>query len=294
MYRDYAAKGVKFYYVYKTLAHPGRDGYVDALTIEDRLQHVRAAMRKLKGMTLPWLCDNMSNDLKKALGELNNSEFIFDPDGKIVRLRDWSSPTQLRADLEQLIGRIDKPTRVSDLRIRFDDAPRDATRGVTRRLAVPPNMRSIQVTPKDIGQNSYYAKLRAEATPGVLKDGTGKLYLEFRLDPVYRVHWNNLVAPIEFEIRAGEKTTVSPEKGQAAKVDHASDIDPREFLIDLQAADSKTPLDLTVRYFACSDDEGWCKPVTQSYIIHLKPDFRSERRNRRNGPRGRRGFGGIR
>ena len=33
-----------------------------------------------------------------------------------------------------------------------------------------------------------------------------------------------------------------------------------------------SPIELTVRYFACNDDEGWCKPVTQHYVIHWLPD----------------------
>jgi hypothetical protein len=213
-------------------------------------------------MTVPWLCDNMSNELKNALGGLNNPEFIFDPDGKIVRLRDWSSPAQLRADLERLVGPVAEPTRVDDLHVRSDTAALGAARGVVRRIEVPNRMQPVTAVPKDAGKNLHYAKLRAEATDELLKNGTGKLYLELRLDPVYRVHWNNLVAPIEYEITAGEKTFVSPATGKGPKVDHESDVDPHEFLIDLQHGDPESPLELTVRYFACSDEEGWCKPVT--------------------------------
>ena len=115
MHRDYAPKGVKFYFVYKTLAHPGRGGYIDPLSLKDRLQHIQEAKRKFKGVTIPWLCDNMSNELKQALGGLNNPEFVFDAEGKIVQLRDWSSPTELRADLEKLVGPVSEPTRVDDL-----------------------------------------------------------------------------------------------------------------------------------------------------------------------------------
>ena len=85
IYRDYASKGVQFYFVYKTLAHPENDGYLNLLTLTERLMHIQEAKRTFKGATLPWLCDNMANDLKKALGGLNNPEFISDPEGKIVR-----------------------------------------------------------------------------------------------------------------------------------------------------------------------------------------------------------------
>ena len=32
------------------------------------------------------------------------------------------------------------------------------------------------------------------------------------------------------------------------------------------------PVRLTVRYFACHDEEGWCRAVTQSYTIDWTPD----------------------
>ncbi len=65
--RDYAPQGVRFYYVYKALAHPERDGYVEAFTLKERLMHVREAERRL-GSRIPWLADGMSNNLKSALG----------------------------------------------------------------------------------------------------------------------------------------------------------------------------------------------------------------------------------
>ena len=42
MYRDYGPKGVKFFFVYKTLAHPELAGnYVQPFTLEERLAHAR-------------------------------------------------------------------------------------------------------------------------------------------------------------------------------------------------------------------------------------------------------------
>ena len=45
-----------------------------------------------------------------------------------------------------------------------------------------------------------------------------------------------------------------------------------KFLVSLENADPDAPLNLTVRYFACSDDPAWCKPVEQEYSIHLARD----------------------
>ncbi|MFT6179569.1 MAG: hypothetical protein ACJA1W_001917 [Akkermansiaceae bacterium] len=97
---------------------------------------------------MPWLCDNMAGDLEKALGGANNSEFIFDPDGKIVVLRDWSSPRQLRADLEKLVGPVEKATSVADLKLSDKVPAPAAARGIVPRLDVPEGLQSIKVRPQ--------------------------------------------------------------------------------------------------------------------------------------------------
>jgi len=118
VYRDYAPKGVQFYYVYKTLAHPETNRYVNPFSLEERLMHVREAKDSL-GTEMPWLCDNMKNGLWHALarGGVNNPEFIFDPEGKIVVMRDWSKPALLREDLGRIVGPVETPTTVADLHL---------------------------------------------------------------------------------------------------------------------------------------------------------------------------------
>ena len=111
---------MQFIYVYKALAHPETNGYISPFTLEERLMHVREAEKKL-GSQVMWIGDTMENDLKHAFGDAPNSEFVIDPDGKVVRKRVWSRPGELREDLEQLIGPVDRPTAVADL-----DMPRPA------------------------------------------------------------------------------------------------------------------------------------------------------------------------
>ena len=48
-------------------------------TLKERLLHVQEAKKTL-GATVPWLCDTIDNDLKHALGDWPNSEFVIDPD----------------------------------------------------------------------------------------------------------------------------------------------------------------------------------------------------------------------
>ena len=291
VYTDYAPKGVKFYYLYKTLAHPENNGYVQPITLEERLMHVKEAQRTL-GTQVTWLSDSMTNDIKHALGGAPNSEFIIDPDGKLVVSRSWSSPSELRNDFAKLVGEVKNPTKVSDLKMKTEPPPKVAASGVVPRIKITGQMQALKIVPIKNGDEPFYVKLRAEAESGLLNNGQGQLYIGFHLDPIYHVHWNNLAAPVEFEIETADGTAVSPAKGKGPKVKEPSDIDPREFLVDVKRTGAGTsPLTLTVRYFACNDEEGWCKPVTQQYAIYLKTDRDAGRSSGRgmSGRGGRRG-----
>ena len=271
MYRDYAPKGVKFYYIYKALAHPETNGYVRPVSLQERLMHIEEAKRTL-GSEITWLADSMSNDVKHALGNAPNSEFVIDSEGKVIRRRSWSWPSELRQDLEELVGRVENPTQVADLNLKPLPPRTVAPSGVVPRLEIPTGLQAVKIEPKQSSQ-PFYVKLRAEATRSLLQDGRGKLYLGFHMDPIYHVHWNNLADPLSYEIAKPGDVTVSPTNGQASKVEETADIDPREFLLDVEtASDSSDPLQLTVRYFACNDEKGWCKAIRQEYSIYLQPD----------------------
>lgn len=186
IYRDYAPKGVYFYYIYKTLAHPELDGYVEPFSLEERLMHVKEAQRTL-GSEITWISDTMSNDLKHALGDMPNSEFVVDPEGTIVRMRVWSQPDQLRSDLEELVGPVENPTRVSDLNLNIEVPPKVAASGVVPRVNIPGRMLPLKIEPKSSSQ-PFYMKLRAEVDQSFLQEGEGVLYLGFYPDPLYHVH----------------------------------------------------------------------------------------------------------
>ncbi|MCA9123392.1 MAG: hypothetical protein H6822_10905 [Planctomycetaceae bacterium] len=271
IYRDYAPKGVRFFYIYKALAHPETNGYVTPFTLDERLLHVKEAERTL-GSEIPWICDTMENDLKHGLGDAPNSEFIIDADGRVAVRRSWSNPSELRRDLEKLVGAVDPPTTVAALNMNRVEPRRVANTGVVPRVRIPGQMQALVIQPAPISLEPFYVKLRAEADSDVTKYGKGKLYLGFHLDPIYDVHWNNLAAPLTFEIKASEGTMISPSSGAAPKVEVESDADPREFLLDIDAADGAESFEMTVKYFACNDAEGWCKPVTQQYTVALEVD----------------------
>ena len=210
---------MKFFFIYKTLAHPELVGhYVQPITLDERLGHAKQAQKQL-GATVPWIVDAMDNRLKHALGDRPNSEFIIDPKGKIVRKRAWSHPAQVRKDLEELVGKVDRITREEDIKLTLElplKAP--ASRGAVARIERP-KMQAVAMEPviEKKGQ-PFYAKLRAEADAGLMNSGKGKLYLGFHLDPFHGAHWNNLTAPLKYSIELPEGARIAAANGEAAKV----------------------------------------------------------------------------
>ena len=269
VHRDYAPKGVKFYYLYKSLAHPENNGFVQPFTLEERLMHIAEA-KKRTGAKIPWIADTMEHEVKHALGNAPNSEFMFDSEGTIVYMQGWSNASALRRKLEELVGPVENPTEIADLDINHDVVSRSSTRdNVVPPLEVPRGLMAVKVEPKG-SKELFYVKLRAEVTRDVLRSGEGKMYLGFHLDPIYSVYWNNLVDPLRYELTLPEGTHVTPAKGAGPKVEQDKDRDPREFLVDVSGASPERPLELKVDYFGCTDT--WCKPINQSYQIYFERD----------------------
>jgi hypothetical protein len=268
---------VQFFYVYKALAHPEHNGYVQPFNLEERLLHVKEAQRTL-GSEIPWICDSMDNEVKHALGDAPNSEFLIDPDGRVLRRVAWSSPSKLRTLLGRLVGPVENPTSVADLNLKVEPPPKVAARGVVPRLARPSGLQALIIEPQvEEGARPFYAKLRAEADSSLLRSGNGTLYVGFHMDPIYHVHWNNLTKPVRVEFEGlsadGEDgVRVDPAVWTGPDPEEPADIDPREFLAKVSVPDGVRTLSLKVSYFACNDEAGWCVPLTQRYTIRLQPD----------------------
>jgi hypothetical protein len=154
-----------------------------------------------------------------------------------------------------------------------------------KRVSLTKQGQPLLVEPQE-SKTPYYVKLRAEADSDLLRSGKGKLYLGFHLDPIYHVHWNNLAKPLSWEVTSAEAVSVTPTKGTGPKVEEEADIDPREFIVDVDADRDAGPFEVTVKYFACNDEQGFCIPVTQTYFVTLKQD--------RDGGQARRSGGGGR
>jgi len=269
---DYAPKGVKFFYIYKPLAHPEYLNYISPINIQERLMHVTEAKRRL-GSSITWLADTMDNVYHKAGGETPNSELVVDPDGVIVVARSWSDPEALRKDLADMVGEVDNPTRISDLDLPTQPMIPTVAKGVVPRVKrvgqyMPMESQAIQET----SRVPFYTKLRAEGTNELFDTGTGTMYVGFHLDPLYRVHWNNEAPPMSFAVTAPDGITVTPSTVVGPDPEEDADADPREFLIEVESAAPGGTMDLQVRYYACDDALTFCVPVKQDYTITLARD----------------------
>lgn len=278
VYRDYSKRGVRFFYLYKALAHPEFNGYVTPYTKQERLQHVAEAKRTL-GSEITWLCDTMDNVAKHALGNRPNSEFLIAPDGKVLVKRLWSNPSQLRADLERWVGPVEPVTSLADLEMKIPPPPKRPARDVVARSRLP-NAQPLHVKPMRglKSDTPFYVKLRAEADRDLIQQGHGKLYLGFFLDPLYKVHWNNQAQPPRWTVEVAGETTVVPQSGEGPQVAVAADIDPREFLVDVEKIRPGQALHVQLSYIACDDAETFCNPVTQTFEVVLEIDADGGRR----------------
>ncbi len=263
---------MQFFYVYKPLAHPELDNYVSPFSLDERLMHVEEAKRRL-GSSVTWLADTMSNDFHEAVGRTPNSEWVLDQEAKVVARRIWSNPDDLRTDLAGLVGEVEVATKVEDLDLPEQEAIPTVAKGIVPRVPKPEGAMPLEIEPQMADAKiPFYAKLRAEGTIPLFKEGKGTMYLGFHLDPLYKVHWNNEVDPVSYEITAPEGVTITPASGTAIDPEEPADADPREFLVEVDGNQGDV-LDLTVKYFACDDALTFCIPVQQDYKVHLARDW---------------------
>ena len=261
---------VAFVYLYKSLAHPENGGWIQPFTIEERLAQVRAAAVELQ-TKIPFVCDPMDNRISSALGGSPNSAYVLHSDGVIDYVSGWADGPSLRTELTSIVGATEEISTADQIGVPAFTRPYRNTGTVVPRVDVPGTMTALQTRTGE-SKEPFYVKLRVEADSQALRGRPGKLYVGFHLDPVHDVHWNNLVDPPVFTITAPEGVEISPTTGSGPKVEVATDSDPREFLLDVAAWPAGSELTFDVRYFACSDKEGWCKPIEQSYVVRLERD----------------------
>ncbi len=269
--RDYSPKGVQFYYIYKDLAHPGWNNYLNPRDLEERLLHMKEAKRTL-GTNTPWLCVDLQNEFTKYMGAAPNSEFIIDAEGRVVSRRGWNQPNLLREKLTQLVGKVENPTRPEDLDLPKPKPAALAASGILEPIELPDDAIELKVVANETeNQESHYVKLRASASGPLLYAGEGDVFLTFELDPIYHAHWNNLRGPFRLEIEAVNQVELSVQKLEGPKMEADGDSDPREFKFSVSNINPGAKLVLKASYVVCNDDAGWCKPIQREFYVQNDP-----------------------
>ena len=275
IYRDYRDReDIQFFYIYKSLAHPELNGYVQPVTLEERLKHIGEAKRVL-GTTIPWLCDGVDNAVRRAFNLGPNSDMIISPDGKLIHGEKWTDSKVLRRKIISLVGDSSTHTSERDLRLATGEPHRRQRRyeqGVLERPEFSSELKPVKLIPVGTSTEEYYVKPRIEVDQNVLSKGKGEMYLGFFPDPIHGVHWNNLVDPVRYELILPDGMEIAPSEGAAPEVKRESDGDPREFKLQVISMDKSRSAELVFHYYACSETEGWCKPVSQKYLVAFVSD----------------------
>ena len=267
---DFESKNVRFYYVYKSLAHPEWNNYLVPQSLDERLLHIAEAKKTLK-TNIPWLCDSMDNSFAKEMGSLPNSDFIIGPDGTIVKRHAWSNTERLRSHLTELVGEVDRKIPLEALPAADPPPAAYAPTGLVKRLKKPDGLMTLKsqlLAQGDARKHDHYVKLKAEADSDCMFAGTGKLFLTFLLDPVYHVHWNNLGPPVKVQVKCDDELfAITPNSSDGTKPDAEGDADPREFEFDIDGWNPEKTLTVNFSYIGCHDEEGWCMPIEQQFEI---------------------------
>ena len=270
---DYREKGVQFYYIYQSLRHPEREGYVQPQNTKERLMHVQEAEERL-GTKIPWIADTIDDSFRVAMRTNSNSVFIISPESEIVYAADRMNGDGVRRALVDLVGQVESVTSAQDLD--FPAMPRFPPTNITNDIRVErPQGLVILKTTTTKPEDTYYVKLRAEAEKSVLESGKGDLYLGFFPDPIHDAHWNNLTPGMKYELELPEGVTIDPPSATANKGPGDSDTQPRQFKLKVDADKKPEDIKLKLHYFACSP--GMCKALTHEYVIAFEDMDRNSR-----------------
>lgn len=281
---DYRERGVQFYFVYQSLAHPENWEFVQPTSIQERFAQVEHAKELLK-TKIPWLTDTMTNDVKSHFEMTPNSQFVFDREGKVVHRDSWGRGSSLRTSLEDLVGKVETTTSIRDLNLpRFarQTTKRDADLLPTIKVegvAVPLLVESAgedqmlsTLLARNFNGETRYVKLRAEADQSLMQSGSGQLYLGFRLDPIFGAAWNNLADPPRCQISTAEGVSVTPRTAMSPTLDVESDYAAREFLVEVEDWSPDQPMTVAIQYVGCHKEQSWCKPLKQEFTVWFLRD----------------------
>jgi hypothetical protein len=272
--KDYSAKSVSFFYIYRYLSHPENHEYVQPFNLLERMRHVQDAVRLLHTQ-IPWVCDTMDNEAARALEYQANTLFIFNKDGVEEYAGNITDETGFRSALKELAGTTETrtlPKTMSPPDIVPINMPEAQ---VIERVEINPKQDQflpLQVIPLK-SRTPFFVKMRAEASKGLLETGNGRIYLGFHIDPLYGVEWNNLANTLNYAIKVPHGMAVSPSINQAEKVSgHATDPEPREFMLEARKWNLSLPLTITVSYSVHASTSKKTHNISQQYTLYLDRD----------------------
>ena len=285
---DYAPLGVKFYFVYQSLRHPELGGYVQAQNQQERLLQLAEARQKLQTKT-PWLADTIDDSIRIGLKAQANSVYLISPEGKLLFAANWLRGAELRAALEKQIGKVPTPTSPNDLDLPRLARNRPQNVDSQTRVKRPDGLVILKTTPAN-PFDTYFVKLRAEASPELMNTGSGRLFLGFYPDPIHGAFWNNLNDPMKYELQLPEGVAATPITATAQPGPGEKDSQPRQFWVDIESDGPPEDIRLSLHYYACTATQ--CVATTHEYTLSFTPDDRNSRTFGFN--RGQRGRGGQR
>ncbi|MEM7475835.1 MAG: hypothetical protein AAF483_12660 [Planctomycetota bacterium] len=239
--------------------------------LKERLLHIQEAKRSL-GTQVEWLADDEKNSFSKRMGRAPNSEFIVNPEGKIVSSRGWNRPALLRKKLADLVGPADNPTNPADLNLPKPRPAEIAQRGLVPQIELPEDAIEIQVQAAETEfSDPHFVKLRADVSSDLIFAGVGDLYLNFELDPIHRAHWNNLGDPFQLKLEAVDSVELSENEVEGPKLEVEGDADARQFKLAVDDWNPGATIVLKARYILCHDEDGWCKPIEREFRVKNDP-----------------------
>ncbi|MEI6891850.1 MAG: right-handed parallel beta-helix repeat-containing protein [Pontiella sp.] len=271
--RDFYPKGIRFYYIYRHLKYPENNGYIRPFLLKERARHAQVAQEQLQ-TSVPWVYDGLDNQAAKALAKESEANvFIFSKSGEETYQGALSEPGLFRDMLIQLAGAVEQPYNLETLPTSLMQPQKMAAIKFVVRPQVSVStdqFKPLLISPKE-SSNPFYVKARVEASETLLATGNGKLYLGFHIDPLYRVEWNNLSAPLKYMIKTPQGV-VAPSIHSAARVSAtATDSEPREFILQARQLNLDKPLLLQVTYSIHTTAKRNIE-VVQQYTIDLKID----------------------
>jgi hypothetical protein len=257
---------------------------MQAQNMSERLLQLAEARKKL-GTQAPWIADTIDDSIRIGLRSGSNSIYLIDLGGEIIWAADKMDADGLRVALTKAVGPVAHPTSINDLGLpKLEKQPHALNADSELGVARPEGMIILDITPAK-PEETYYVKLRAEATPELLATGTGRLFLGFYPDPIHDAHWNNLTTPMKYVLTLPKGVSAKPTEAIAKRGPGDSDTEPRQFWVDIKSGKTPGDIQLALHYFGCTPD--LCMALTHEYTIHFKAEDRGSNTYGFNrGPRG--------